>query len=271
VEEAAARTVRMRAGAERHLTVSVAPLPGGETLLVAHDATEAVRYQELRKEFVANVSHELRTPLTVIRGYVETLQEGAFADPVKGPEFLEVIGRHAALLSKLVENLLDLSRLESPQGMARRLAVDMGALVARVAELHRAPAERKGQTLEARIDGPLPAVSGDPDYLERAVANLVDNALKYTPEKGAIRVAARRAGAQVVVEVEDSGIGIPPADLPRIFERFYRVDKSRSRSLGGTGLGLAIVKHIAQAHGGTVDVTSAPGRGSTFRLSVPAA
>ena len=121
------------------------------------------------------------------------------------------------------------------------------------------------------MEGPLPPVSGDPDYLERAVANLVDNALKYTPEKGTVKIAALRAGSQVVVRVEDDGIGIPAADLPRIFERFYRVDKSRSRGMGGTGLGLAIVKHIAQAHGGSVEVTSVPGRGSSFRLSLPAA
>jgi signal transduction histidine kinase len=265
------RMARLKVGAERHLTVSVAALKGGGRVLLAQDATESVRYQELRKEFVANVSHVVRTPLAVIRGYVETLREGAGEDPAKDREFLEIIERHAGQLSNLVENLLDLSRLESPQGMARKRPVDLGSLVTRVAELHRAPAERKGQRLEAKVEGALPAVSGDPDYLERAVANLVDNALKYTPEKGTIRVAARRSGERVLVEVADDGIGIPAADLPRIWERFYRVDKSRSRSMGGTGLGLAIVKHIAQAHGGSVDVTSAPGRGSTFRLLLPAA
>ncbi len=267
----AARSVRLTTGAERHLTVSIALRAGGGLVLGVQDSTEAVRYQELRKEFVANVSHELRTPLTVIRGYVETLQEGALADPGKGPEFLGVIGRHTQQLSNLVENLLDLSRLESPQGLSRRARVDLGVLLARVTELHRPTAERKGQAIELSIHAPLPAVSGDPDYLERAVANLVDNAVKYTPAKGRIRIAARRAGSQVSVEVQDDGIGIPAADLPRIFERFYRVDKSRSRDMGGTGLGLAIVKHIAQSHGGCVEVTSAPGRGSLFRLLLPAA
>lgn len=264
------RLLRVTVGEERHLSVSLSRLGPG-LLLLLHDATESVRYQELRKEFVANVSHELRTPLTVIRGYLETLEEGALADPVKGPEFLGIVGRHAAQLTNLVENLLDLSRLESPQGLIRRTAVDLGGLVARVAELHRASASRKQQTVETSVEGPLPAVPGDADYLERALANLVDNAVKYTPERGRIRVTARRAGEQVTVEVEDDGIGIPPGDLPRIWERFYRVDKSRSRSMGGTGLGLAIVKHVLQAHGGTVEVSSAPGKGSRFRISLPTA
>jgi two-component system phosphate regulon sensor histidine kinase PhoR len=140
-----------------------------------------------------------------------------------------------------------------------------------VAELRRPAAERRKQSLETGVRAPLPPVLGDPDYLERALANLVDNAVKYTPEGGTLRLSAFARGDSVVLEVADTGIGIPETDLPRIFERFYRVDKSRSREMGGTGLGLAIVKHVVQAHGGSVEVTSRVGQGSTFRIVLPAA
>jgi two-component system phosphate regulon sensor histidine kinase PhoR len=259
---------------DRLLGVSVAPIPDGPRpaglALVVQDTTESSRYQDLRREFVGNVSHELRTPLTLIRGFVETLKEGAILDPVKGPEFLDVIDKHSRQLSHLVEDLLDLSRLESPQGLIRRVRVDLSSLLARVLDLQAAAAQRKAQSLTLDVEAGLPAVPGDPDYLERAVANLVDNAVKYTPERGSVRVRARRVATGVEVEVEDDGIGIPEKDLPRIWERFYRVDKSRSRDMGGTGLGLAIVKHVVQAHGGTIDARSAPGRGSTFRVRLPA-
>ena len=257
----------------RHVEIGVGPVPSAGTpeglVLVARDTTESVRYQELRKEFVANVSHELRTPLTFIRGFVETLQDGALRDPVKGPEFLATIQKHVIQLTNLVEDLLELSRLESRPGLPSRVRVDLAETARRVADLRAPAAQAKRQTLEVAAPAGAAVVAGDPDYLERAVANLVDNAIKYTPEGGAVRVTARRDGGAVAVEVEDTGIGIPAEDLPRIFERFYRVDKSRSRDMGGTGLGLSIVKHIAQVHGGTVDVQSQPGKGSVFRLSVP--
>jgi two-component system phosphate regulon sensor histidine kinase PhoR len=255
---------------DRHLAVSMTPLPMGRFLAVVHDATESARYQGLRKEFVANVSHELRTPLTLIRGCVETLQEGAFHDPVKGPEFLGIVAKNAAMLTNLVEDILDLSKLESPQGLPRKLRVDLQTTIHRVLEMRLPFAQKKDQSLTAAVAGTLPVVIGDPDYLERALSNLVDNAVKYTPEKGNIRVSARGLGATVVLEVKDDGIGIPEADLPRIFERFYRVDKSRSREMGGTGLGLSIVKHVVQSHGGIVEVESRPGQGSIFRMVLPA-
>ena len=264
-----AKTVQLGPIRERHLTAHVAALPEGRAVLVVHDTTESARYQELRKEFVANVSHELRTPLTMIRGFVETLKEGAFRDPEKGMEFLSIIEKHAQLLTNLVENLLDLSRLESPQGLPRRVRVDLAGMVNRVMELRMPAARKKKQELLTELPSSLPNVLGDPDYIERAISNLVDNAIKYTPEGGSIRVTAARNGTGVRMEVMDTGIGIPEADLPRIFERFYRVDKSRSRDMGGTGLGLAIVKHVVQAHGGTVDVASRPGQGSTFRITLP--
>ena len=269
-----AASVELAPPGDRHLTISVVPVPDGAgpsgLALVVQDTTESARYRELRREFVGNVSHELRTPLTLIRGFVETLKEGAIADPVKGPEFVDVIDKHSRQLAHLVEDLLDLSRLESPQGFIRRVRVDIAAVLARVVDLQSAGARRKAQSLSLDLEPGLPAVAGDPAYLERAVANLVDNAVKYTPERGSIRVRARRTATGIEIEVEDDGIGIPEQDLPRIWERFYRVDKSRSRDMGGTGLGLAIVKHVVQSHGGTIDARSQPGRGSLFRVRLPA-
>lgn len=256
---------------DRHLTLAFSPLASeGRLALVIHDTTESARYQELRKEFVANVSHELRTPLTIIRGFVETLEDGAIHDPVRGPEFLGFISKHSAQLTHLVENLLDLSRLESSQAFHRRVPVDLIGLVSRVIDLQSAAAQKRGQSLKLDLPRFLPAILGDPDYLERAISNLVDNAIKYTPEGGAIRVSARSSDRSVVVEVSDTGIGIPEADLPRVFERFYRVDKSRSRDMGGTGLGLAIVKHVVQSHGGSIEAESRAGNGTTFRMKLPA-
>ncbi|HEU4338928.1 MAG TPA: ATP-binding protein [Planctomycetota bacterium] len=273
-ESGARRTFQLGPVRNRHLDVSVYPWPSSGraegVVIVAHDATESVRYQELRKEFVANVSHELRTPLTMIKGFVETLRDGALADAVKGPEFLGTIEKHVDQLTNLVSDLLELSRLESREGLPRRARVEMAATLTRVVEFMKPAAEKKRQTLELSLNGSLPGVAGDPDYLERAVSNLVDNAIKYTPEGGRIHLSAKSHEDDVVIEVTDTGIGIPPEDVPRVFERFYRVDKSRSREMGGTGLGLSIVKHVVQVHGGTVEVESAVGKGSTFRVRLPA-
>jgi two-component system phosphate regulon sensor histidine kinase PhoR len=274
LESGGRRTFQVGPVRNRHLDVSVYPWPSEGppegVVIVAHDATESVRYQELRKEFVANVSHELRTPLTMIKGFVETLEDGAVADPVKGPEFLATIGKHVDQLTNLVSDLLELSRLESREGLPRVLRVEVAGVLKKVVEFMKPAAEKRRQALELSLDGVLPGVAGDPDYLERAVGNLVDNAIKYTPEGGRIRISARAEEASVAIEVKDTGIGIPAEDLRRVFERFYRVDKSRSREMGGTGLGLSIVKHVVQVHGGTVDVESAVGKGTTFRVRLPA-
>jgi two-component system phosphate regulon sensor histidine kinase PhoR len=256
----------------RHVEVTLSPFgpdvrPAG-LVLVAHDTTQSVRYQELRKEFVANVSHELRTPLSVIQGFVETLLDGAIRDPEKGPQYLETIRRHTGQLTNLVDDLLELSRLESQPDVPRRSGVDLAAATRKAAELLGPAAQKKSQTLT--VDATTtPLVLGNADYLERAVTNLIDNAIKYTPEGGRIAAGVRLVDSNVVIEVTDNGIGIPEPDLPRIFERFYRVDRSRSREMGGTGLGLSIVKHVAQVHGGTVEVSSAVGKGSTFKLKIP--
>lgn len=259
--------------AARHLEVCLSTYPANAKaqglIVVVHDTTQSVRYQEMRKEFVANVSHELRTPLTVIKGFVETLRDGALQDPVKGPQYLATIERHTNQLTNLVSDLLELSKLESHAELPRRVSVDLAAVIARTVDSFMPAAQKKRQAISQNL-GFLPAVAGNPDYLERAVANLLENAIKYTPEGGKITITARSRDDSAIVEVTDNGIGIPLEDQPRIFERFYRVDRSRSREMGGTGLGLAIVKHIVQVHGGTVEVESVPGAGSTFRFKLPA-
>jgi len=257
----------------RHLEITVRqyPLTGRPTgiVIVAHDTTRSVRYQELRKEFVANVSHELRTPLTVIKGFTETLQDGALRDPEKSVQFLATISKHVDQLTNLVNDLLELSRLEGSPELPRPVSVDVGTLARRVTELLLPAAQKKKQTLRLEAGANMPKVLGNPDYIDRAIANLIDNAIKYTQEGGTISVTAGRHDDDVFVEVADNGLGIPADDIPRIFERFYRVDRSRSREMGGTGLGLSIVKHVAQVHGGGIDVSSAPGAGSKFRLYFP--
>ena len=257
----------------RYLEITACTYPAGRLpeglILVAHDTTQSVRYQELRKEFVANVSHELRTPLTVIKGFTETLREGAMTDPVTGPKFLTTIERHVDQLTNLVSDLLELSKLEGSPEIPRRVSFDIGNVVRRAADLLLPAAQRKDQSVTIDVPRVLPRLLGNPDYVERAISNLIDNAIKYTPERGKIHLSASYDEEFVTVEVSDNGIGIPPEDLSRVFERFYRVDRSRSREMGGTGLGLSIVKHVVQVHGGTIDVVSTPGQGSKFALKLP--
>jgi two-component system phosphate regulon sensor histidine kinase PhoR len=260
----------------RHLDITLCTFPTAAPeghaqglVIVAHDITQSFQYQELRKEFVANVSHELRTPLTVIKGFVETLQDGAWRDETKALEFLATIHRHTEQLTNLVGDLLELSKLESQGLSPTRAPVDLSFVLHKAQELLAPAMEKKKQALTVDIDPALPTLKGNADYIERAVANLIDNASKYTPQAGQIRLAAHANGQYVVIEVEDNGIGIPAEDIPRIFERFYRVDRSRSREMGGTGLGLSIVKHVAQVHGGQIEVESTPGKGTTFRLKLP--
>ena len=257
----------------RHLDVTVTRLPlrPAGFIIVAHDVTETMRYEELRKEFVANVSHELRTPLTVIKGYVETLRDGALDDRGRAMQYLGTVEKHTEQLTSLVDDLLSLSRLDSTTAVPAPRAVHLAKVAAKVVELMAPAAERKGHKLLLQAADGLHPVVGNPEYLERAVSNLVENAMKYTPQNGLIKVEVRGEHGQAVLEVTDNGIGIAADDVPRIFERFYRAERSRSRDMGGTGLGLSIVKHIVQAHGGTVEVQSTPGEGSTFRLKFPLA
>ncbi|HHV54312.1 MAG TPA: hypothetical protein GXX55_02510, partial [Firmicutes bacterium] len=240
-------------------------------VVVFHDITELRRLERVRKDFVTNVSHELRTPLTSVKGFVETLLDGAMNDPVTCRRFLEIINQQAERLVALVNDLLDLSRVESPDIPLRRQAINLNSLAQEVGLTLTPRAESQGLRLELDLEPNLPPVWGDEELLRRLLLNLVDNAIKYTPAGGrvTIRTRAERSGG-LTLAVADTGVGIPKRDLPRIFERFYRVDKARSRQLGGTGLGLAIVRHIVERHGATIDVQSEVGAGSTFTVHFPA-
>ena len=274
-----AREIALADADARIVMVSVSPLsdmagtlPG--FVLVFHDITELKKLETVRRDFVANVSHELRTPLTAIRGYAETLLGGVLGDPARARQFLAVIARHAERLSRLVDDLLTLSDLELGRTAVKKGAVRLEQLVDEVLEMIAENAGRRQVTLAKAIPGDLPLLLGDGDRLQQVLINLFDNAIKYTPAGGRVTIGARLVtnGSSPVVEVEirDSGAGIPASELPRLSERFYRVDKARSRELGGTGLGLAIVKHIVQAHGGRLEIASTVNVGTTVRFSVPA-
>ncbi|MBI3540422.1 MAG: HAMP domain-containing protein [Candidatus Eisenbacteria bacterium] len=261
--------LRLWAPEPRLVHASATPLVGDAVLLVLHDLTEVERLHRVRQDFVANVSHELRTPLTSLRGYAETLLDGGLDDRERREGFVRVIRDQATRLEALVEDLLSLAELERPGLVLRPQPFAWGDAVRAQGVAFRGAAEKKG--IEIVLEGEAgPEVTADRARVEAAVANLVDNAIKYT-EKGRVTVRWGSEGPWAWCEVEDTGQGIPEADQPRVFERFYRVDKARSRDRGGTGLGLAIVKHIAAAHGGDVAVRSAPGAGSTFRFTVPRA
>jgi two-component system phosphate regulon sensor histidine kinase PhoR len=257
----------------RSLTVHAARLASaGGAVLVLHDTTDLRRLERVRQDFVANVSHELKTPLSVIKACVETLLDGAAEDPLHRGRFLERIGDQSDRLYALILDLLSLARIESGEEAFELRSVALGPAVAECLERHRARAEAKRQQLLAEPPaGELPAAHVDEEALGQILDNLVENAIKYTPEESRIVVRWRSEGGKVRLEVEDNGQGIPEADLPRVFERFYRVDKARSREMGGTGLGLAIVKHLAQAMKGTVRATSRVGQGTTFIVSLPRA
>ncbi len=246
------------------------------SILVFHDITEIERLETVRSDFVANVSHELRTPLTAIRGYVETLLQHPPSDPADANQFLAIIDRHSERLSRLTEDLLVLSDLESGAQKMTFKPVEAGQLIQRVLEVFWDRAAKKKIALSYSPSPGLPSILGDYDRLQQLFINLVDNAVKYTPSGGSVTITAThahvgaRAGAEVEIAVADTGAGIAEKDLPRLTERFYRVDKARSRELGGTGLGLAIVKHIVLAHGGELKIESVVNRGTTVRVFLSA-
>ena len=243
------------------------PCPG--VVLVMHDVTELRRLENIRREFVSNVSHELKTPLTAIQAYTETLLNGAIDDPEHNREFLNRIDQQAERLHRLLQDLLRLARIESGRDTFELTAVSLDAVVADCIEQHRAVAAAKGVTLVASDSESGLQVCADKEGLHTILDNLIDNAVKYTPAGGRVTVSCRPDGQWTRLEVSDTGVGIPAKHLPRIFERFYRVDKARSRELGGTGLGLSIVKHLVQEFGGQVEVESTPGQGSTFIVCLP--
>jgi two-component system phosphate regulon sensor histidine kinase PhoR len=267
------REVAWTGATARSLAVRAVRVPGpppAGTVLVLHDTTELRRLERVRQEFVANVSHELKTPLTVVKAAAETLLDGAADDPEARRLFLGQIGEQADRLTALVHDLLSLARIEGGTETLDLRSVSLEPVVAECLARHAARAEAKRQTLEAAPpSGTAVTAWGDEEAIEQILDNLVDNAVKYTPSGGRIRVRWRAEGNNAVLEVEDTGIGIPEHHLSRVFERFYRVDRARSREMGGTGLGLSIVKHLAQAMGGSVTATSRLGRGSTFVVQLP--
>ncbi len=262
-------------GGARAFDAGVIPLAGAEggLVVVLHDITDLKRLETVRREFVANISHELRTPLTAIRGFIDTLAGDPHLEPEERHRFVAAAARNAVRLSNLVDDLLTLARLDSPEFQLELVPCRVDVAVEHVLELHEAKGRGKRLVLSAELEPDLPPALADPAALEQILSNLIDNAIKYNREGGTVKVRAVRAGDQVRVAVEDSGMGIASIHLPRIFERLYRVDPGRSRAEGGTGLGLAIVKHLVLKHGGDVWVTSEPGVGSTFwftlRLDLP--
>jgi two-component system, OmpR family, phosphate regulon sensor histidine kinase PhoR len=258
---------------ERWLQINAAAIFNGHgarhgTVLVFHDLTRLKQLESARQEFVANVSHELRTPLSLIKGYVETLLDGARDDPEVATRFLQTIDRNAERLRLLIEDLLTISELESGRVKLSLQTVALAPVVAKVLEDFKGRAVAKSVTLVSQA--PDLAIRADVNRLEQVLGNLVDNAIKYGQPNGTVTVSGRAVErGQVEVFVQDDGPGIPPEALERVFERFYRVDKARSREQGGTGLGLAIVKHLVQCHGGRVWATSDPGHGAAFYFTLP--
>ncbi|HEY8532174.1 MAG TPA: ATP-binding protein, partial [Limnochorda sp.] len=268
------RTLRLMRPAERELQIRSAPLrsvAGGldGAVAVLRDVTEMRRLEQVRTEFVANVSHELRTPLTAIKGFIETLLDGAVDDPATARRFLEIVRRETDRLVRLINDLLDLSRLESPHLEVQLVPVDLKPLVEECLELFRHRAASRSIELSCELQGSLWAL-GDASLIRQVLVNLVDNAVKYTPPGGRVWISGGLEGSWAELAVSDTGPGIPGRALNRVFERFYRVDKARSRDMGGTGLGLSIVRHAVERQGGRVWVESAPGEGSTFRVRLQA-
>ncbi|MGH9378063.1 MAG: sensor histidine kinase [Terriglobia bacterium] len=268
------QTLQLAAADGRVFEVQAAPLAGPAhtgALAILHDITDLERLERVRKDFVANVSHELRTPLTAIRGYSEALLDGGLEDPEQNRKFLEVILNHSIRLNNIASDLLVLSELESARGQPEqdrvsiRAAVDAALRAVEVEAEARAVSLVRGQVEEAEV-------LGSRVRLEQALINLVTNAVKFNRPGGAVRLEATMfAEGSVSITVSDNGIGIPSEALSRIFERFYRVDKARSREVGGTGLGLSIVKHVIERMGGSVKVESQVGKGATFTVTLPAA
>jgi two-component system phosphate regulon sensor histidine kinase PhoR len=267
------REVSLRVHA-RVLAVHGTPLPGSPppgAVLVFHDITELRRLERMRQDFVANVSHELKTPLASIKAYAETLLDWALHDEKVNARFVRRIEEQADRLNQLTLDLLSLARLESGQEVFEHKPLALAPLLSACMDSHRGRAAARGLSLNLDL-GPLDdetLIMADEEAIQQILDNLIDNAIKYTPDGGSVNVACRLDGERLSVAVADTGIGIPREDLPRVFERFYRVDKARSRELGGTGLGLSIVKHLVQALGGQITVDSRVGVGTQFTVQIP--
>ncbi len=264
--------VDLTTGGGRVLSAKAAPVRSfsGQTelaVVVFHDLTEIRRTETMRKDFIANVSHEFKTPLTSIRGYAETLIDTAAHDPEHTREFLETIQRNATLLQALVDDLLVLAQLESEPPVEKQPILVRQLIEEQIRSRHPLLDDKK---IELVLDCPPVEILADRSRLARAVSNLLDNAIHYNRPGGQIRISGRTTSNGFAVDIEDTGSGIPQGDLVRVFERFYRVEKSRTRESGGTGLGLAIAKHAVESQGGTISVASKLGKGSTFTITLPA-
>ena len=260
---------------ERIFSVHNSPIFDAEnnmtgTLVVVEDVTKLRQLENMRRDFVANASHEIRTPLTTIKGFVETLQTESDLDPEKSKRFLDIILRHVDRLNDIIQDLLSLSKIEKEKETGGIIMAEgnVKEVVDTAIELCQSKADEKNiqiiKNTDEKLDAPL-----DATLLEQAIVNILDNAIKYSDEGSQIEIDAKSEDGNVTIHITDHGIGIPKEHLPRLFERFYRVDKARSRKMGGTGLGLSIVKHIMQAHNGSVSADSSPGRGSRFTLQIP--
>ena len=260
---------------ERILNINASPLRDAKekrigTLFVLNDVTQLRRLERMRQDFVANVSHEIKTPLTAIKGFVETLQSGAKNNPKETDRFLLIIEKHVNRLGAIINDLLHLSRIEkeNEENLIQLTKTAVKNVITSSITICKTKAEAKQIEINFTCDDLLEAMI-EPVLFEQAMVNLIDNAVKYSSEKGKVQINAVKTDFGILCSIEDNGIGISKRHLPRLFERFYRVDKARSREQGGTGLGLAIVKHIVQSHGGRVTVDSTPGKGSTFTIHLP--
>jgi two-component system phosphate regulon sensor histidine kinase PhoR len=252
----------------RVFNVTAAPMPGGASLLVLHDLTEIERVEKTRRDFIANVSHELRTPLTSIQGYAETLLDSAYDENVR--EFLEVIRKNAARMTRITEDLLVLAKVESGENKPNLQPLSASELLYDAEQYFHEHQSDSGLTLNV-CSNALKLVHADRDAIFQVFTNLIDNACKYASEGGRIEIGALDIAGYVEFSVRDFGPGIPSEHLPRLFERFYRVEKARSRETGGTGLGLSIAKHIVRVHGGQIRAQSELNHGSTFLFTLPEA
>jgi len=249
----------------RHFLCSLSFVSSGQVVIVLHDITDLKYLEKAKKDVVANISHELRTPLTAIKGFVETLEE---EEQIKNIHYLEVIKRHTDRLMNIVHDLLILSELDEKTMPFTFEDVALPHLIENIVKIFQDKAKTKGITIRIVGGTDIPTITADPFHIEQVFINLIDNAIKYT-EHGEVTITLRQEKDTLIIEITDTGIGIPREHLPRIFERFYVVDKSRSKTLGGTGLGLSIVKHIILSHNGTIHVDSIVGKGTTFTITLP--
>jgi two-component system phosphate regulon sensor histidine kinase PhoR len=281
VEEAISETFRRREPVQREIVIAnrqlqINSVPMGKdngdivgAVVLFHDITELKRADEMRRDFVANVSHELRTPLSILRGYIETMRDDPKMPRAECARILEVMEQHSKRLGLLANDLLTLAQLESGSSSPQLNDVDFGQFLAGLVRDWKRKFTAKNLKVAIDLPADFSIVRADEALLREIFDNLLDNAVKYSSKHGEIHLGAQRRRSEIVLSVSDDGVGIGQEDLPRIFERFYRADKARSRELGGTGLGLSIVKHIAQLHGGRVEAESELGRGTTIRVILP--